>query len=107
MSNIVALAGAEQIQAAPVQSPTSIAGRTDRHVHHIGPCHWRTVTLQSHLARCQDRRILARFCDNQPRRRVILIETSNRREGFTVEALVEGACARRMSFARHMLVRKF
>ena len=101
MSNIVALAGAEQIQAAlGTGADIVIAGRTTdtaiisalplaRGEHAGGAWHG------AKIGEC------GALCTTNPTGGVILLDFD--REGFTVEPLVEGACCTPHSVSAHML----
>jgi hypothetical protein len=101
MSNIVALAGAEQIQAAlGTGADIVIAGRTtDTAIISALPLargeHAGATWHGAKIGEC------GALCTTNPTGGVILIDFD--REGFTVEPLVEGACCTPHSVSAHML----
>jgi hypothetical protein len=101
MSNIVALAGAEQIQAAlGTGADIVIAGRaTDTAIISALPLargeHAGGAWHGAKIGEC------GALCTTNPTGGVILLDFD--REGFTVEPLVEGACCTPHSVSAHML----
>jgi hypothetical protein len=101
MSNIVALAGAEQVQAAlATGADIVIAGRTtDTAIISALPLargeHAGAAWHGAKIGEC------GALCTTNPTGGVILLEFD--REGFTVEPLVENACCTPHSVSAHML----
>jgi hypothetical protein len=101
MSNIVALAGAEQIQAAlATGADIVIAGRaTDTAIISALPLargeHAGSAWHGAKIGEC------GALCTTNPTGGVIQLDFD--REGFTVEPLVEGACCTPHSVSAHML----
>jgi hypothetical protein len=101
MSNIVALAGAEQVQAALVTgADIVIAGRTtDTAIISALPLargeHAGAAWHGAKIGEC------GALCTTNPTGGVILLEFD--RQGFTVEPLVENACCTPHSVSAHML----
>ena len=101
MSNIVALAGAEQVQAAlATGADIVIAGRTtDTAIISALPLargeHAGAAWHGAKIGEC------GALCTTNPTGGVILLEFD--RQGFTVEPLVEDACCTPHSVSAHML----
>src|SRR5689334_16531542 len=101
MSNIVALAGAEQVQAAlETEADIVIAGRTtDTAIISALPIargeHPGAAWHGAKIGEC------GALCTTNPTGGVILLEFD--RQGFTVEPLVENACCTPHSVSAHML----